>query len=184
MSLAFCPSRAIFDVETARIDNPYNAPVTVVSIITTNPFKLYQFEEENIRDAVDILLATPGIVTFNGRKFDVPVMLKYMSRGEGRLFRAKPHFDIFDEYVRLKPGMLISLDNIAKSTLNMQKQDIEDSAIQLAKTNPRRLATYNARDTLLTYYLYVYMCSFGKLYATLPRLHSWVPETISRPSRL
>ena len=184
MSLAYCPTRAIFDVETTRIDNPYNAPISCISIIVGNPPEIYQFEEEDVREAVKILLASPGLVTYNGRKFDVPVMLKYMSRGEGRRLRLKPHFDPLFEIQQQRPGLLVSLDNMCKETLGIAKQDLGDeSPINLAKYNIPQLLRYNAYDSYLTYLLWNYMCSFGKLYYKMPTRTEFVPDTISRTSR-
>lgn len=184
MSLAFCPSRAVFDLETTTItQSPYDAPVSIIQIITTAPYKKYVFDVDNIREAVDLLLASPGYVTFNGIKFDMRVLLKYMNRGEGRLFRDKPHFDIFHEFQQQHPGQLISLDNFARTTLGETKIADENGPLILYKTNPKLLEKYGVQDALLTYKLYIYYCSFGKLYYTLPQRSEFIPDTISRTSR-
>lgn len=183
MSLAYCPTRAVFDVETGRIDSPYAAPLTVISIITTDNGKRYQFYEDNIREAVDLLLACPGYVTYNGLQLDLPVMLKYMSRGEGRKFQSKPHFDIFHELQVQYPGLKIALNNFAKTTLGETKIESETGPIEEWIANPRKLELYNMQDTILTYKLYLYYCSFGYLKFKYPLERTFVPETISRPSK-
>ena len=173
----------MFDLETYRVASPYEAPISTISIITTKPYKLYQWREDEIDEAVEFLLACPGYVTFNGRKFDVPALLKHMSRGEGRLLRSKPHFDIFHELQQVHPGLRISLNNFAKTTLGIPKFDLTTAtAISLWKDNPRKLDIYNMWDTWLTYQLYVYCCSFGELKFTYPTERSFTPETISRTS--
>ena len=176
-----CPSRAVFDIETKEIGNPYEIEASAVTVIVTDNGRLYYWDQDHIREAVEFLLANVGIVTFNGIKFDIPVLQKYMSRGEAQLLKHKPHFDIFHEFVIKNPGQRISLENVAKTTLGFGKFDlVNNTATGLWRTEPRKLQAYNAWDTYLTYLLYIFCIEKGYLEFTLPLRRKLVPENIGR----
>jgi len=178
------PIRTIFDVETKWVsDNPYEPEITSVTLINTeNPDEILFYEEDEMDACMEYLIASPGLVGFNSKGFDLPVLMKYVDRGNGRLIRSKPHYDIYDEFMRIHRRR-ISLNNIARNTLGIGKFELtNNTAISLWKNNPKMLLAYNAYDTYLTYLLYVHTVAFGGLSFKLPTLQRFVPETISRPS--
>ena len=178
------PTRTVFDVETKWVsDDPYEPEITSLTIISTeDPDDILYFDEDNIQEGVDFMVASPGFVGFNSKGFDFPVLMKYMDRGSGRLLQSKPHYDIYDEFMRIKRRR-ISLQNFARNSLGIDKFDlINDTAPGMWKRNPDKLRIYNAWDTYLTYLLYVHTISFGGLYFKLPTRQLFTPETISRPA--
>jgi len=171
----------VFDVETKQIGNPYEIDAVAISIISTDDGKSRYYPEEYIREGVEFLLATPGLVGFNSRRFDVPVLLKYMSRGEGRKLRAKPHFDIFYELQQEFPGLRISLANFSRTTLGLEKFELTtDTAIGLYKHDPDKLRAYVTRDTRLTYLLYLHAFEKGYLEFIYPVRRRFYPENFGR----
>ena len=177
------PSRIVWDVETKYyVDDPYDAELSTITMIDTEkPGHIMYYEESEINEAIRIMLASPGLVGFNSKAFDIPVLMKYVDRGHGRKLRAKPHFDIYDEFMR-KYQRRISLANMSRNTLVAGKFDlVTDTATSMWKTDPWKLYQYNAWDTYVTYLLYVHVCSFGYLNFKLPTLRRFTPETISRP---
>lgn len=176
-----CPIRAVFDIETKSIGNPYEIEASSIVIITTDqPDRMLRFTADEIREGVEFLLACPGYVGFNSRRFDMPVLLKSMSRGEGRLMRSKPHFDFLHEFT-LVFGNRVSLANMARTTLGLEKFDLVTADPPLLyQIDPKKLLTYNAWDTYLTYLLFIFVIENGYTEFTLPTVRRFVPETISR----
>lgn len=176
------PIKVSFDVETKTIsDDPYELEATSLSAIGSDqPWKLMLWDQDHIGEGVDYLLTFPGLVSFNGRAFDLPVLAKYIDRPHGRKLRNLPHYDIFYEFQRAKRRR-ISLANMAKYTLGIDKWDLKTPATQLWRIDPAKLSKYNVWDTYLTYLLYVHTVSYGKLRFKMPTLQDFTPETISRP---
>lgn len=178
-----CPSRAVFDIETQRVGNPYEIEASAVTVIVTDDGIIRYWDQDHIRDSVEFLLANVGLVTFNGRAFDIPVLQKYMSRGEAQLLKNKPHFDIFHEFQQKNPGQRISLDNMARTSLGFGKFElVNNTAPGLWRIEPEKLKAYNAWDTHLTYLLYIFCVEKGYLEFTLPVRRKLVPENLGRTS--
>lgn len=168
-------STAVFDVETKTIGNPYELELSSISIIFSDDglFRYYTGENDELREGVRLLLTAERICGFNSRRFDVPVILKYMTRGEGRKLRAMPHLDFFREYQRQRPGQRISLDNMSKSTIDPHLKKFEltnNTAIGLYKTDPEKLMAYNNWDTRVTYWLLLALYKDGYVRFTAPTL--------------
>ena len=180
------PIKASFDVETKSMgDDPYVLEVTSLSVIGSDePWKLNLWDQDHIDDGIEYMLTFPGLVSFNGRKFDIPTLLKYIERPLGGKLRSLPHYDIYDEFLRIY-SRRISLSNMAKYTLNIDKWDLQTmSASAMWRLDPEKLFKYNAWDTYLTYLLYTHTVSFGSLFFKMPTLQRFVPQTISRPGGL
>lgn len=179
------PIKASFDVETKTIgDDPYLLEVTsLVVIVSDEPNKLKWWDQDHIDDGIEYMLTCPGLVSFNGRKFDIPALLKYIEQPLGRKLRSLPHYDIYDEFIRTY-NRRISLKNISKYTLNIDKWDLSTSPSTLWRIDPMKLMKYNAWDSYLTYLLYLHTVNSGCLYFKMPTLRRFVPETISRPGGL
>lgn len=167
-------STAVFDVETKAItDSPYDAELSSISVIFTDDgkFRFFDGDDDDLRAGVDLLLTAKRICGFNSRKFDVPVILKYMTRGEGKKLRALPHLDFFHEFQRKYPGRLVSLKNMTRTTLGQwnSKFDLYDqTAISLYINNPGKLMAYNNWDTQTTYWLLLALYKQGYVEYTLP----------------
>lgn len=176
-----CPIRTIFDIETKKAGNPYTIELSSIATIDTAKGKRQFWFEDQVEDAVRYLLGSPGLVSFNGQEFDVPVLLKYMSRGEGRKLKNMIHFDIFQEFQNDFPGQRISLKNMAKTSLGLDKfENLRATAPMLWKTDPPKLMAYNKWDAELTYQLYLHAFNFGYLEFTLPTLRRFYPENLGR----
>ncbi len=77
MSLPEVPISAVFDIETKEIGNPYEIEASTMVIIRTDqPKRKLYFDEDSMREGAEWLVGSPHITSFNGRKFDIPVILK------------------------------------------------------------------------------------------------------------
>ena len=176
------PVRASFDVEKRTAgDDPYLLEVTCLAVIVSDqPDRIHLWDYGEIDKGVEFLLACPGLVSFNGKGFDIPTLLKYVDRPHGRKLRSLPHYDIYDEFIR-KERRRMSLKNMAKYSLGIDKWDLQTmSPMALWRIDPAKLAKYCVRDTYLTSLLYTHTISFGHLLYKAPTLRQFVPETISR----
>lgn len=179
-------STAVFDVETQYItESPYDAILTSLSIIWSDDgvSRFYSGDDETIKEGLDTLLLAKRICGFNSHRFDVPVILKYFTREEGRKLRSKPHLDFYHEYTQQKRGQRISLDNVSRSTLGIWDKKFElydNSATSLWRVNPAKLKEYNDWDTRVTYRILQYLYTYGYIWYTAPtrqKLHipDWAP---------
>ena len=179
-------STAVFDVETKAItDSPYDAELSSISIIFSDSgkFHFYTGDDDELREGVRSLLTAKRICGFNSKRFDVPVILKYMTRGEGRKLRNMPHLDFYHEFVQQNPGRRISLKNMSKTTLGKWHGKFElynHSAISLYYVRPDKLEAYNNWDTKVTYWLMLALYNQGYVEYILPvrqRLYipNWAP---------
>ena len=183
MGLPEVPISAVFDIETKEIGNPYEIEASAMVVIRSDqPKRLLYFTEDEIREGAEWLLASPHITSFNGRQFDVPVLLKYMSRGEGRKLRAMPHYDIFDEWVKWNRGGRISLNNMATYSLGISKfENLTAGPIEMYEQGLSELLfQYNYWDTYLTYMLLLQTLEKGYLTFKLPVIRKFYPEMITR----
>ena len=176
------PLTAVFDVETKSIGNPYELELSSISTIwsDTGEFEFWTGDDDELREGVKRLLMAEKLCTFNGRRFDVPVILKYMTRGEGRKLRHKPHLDFYHEFVLQNPGRRISLKNMSKTTLGQWNQKFElwdQTAVSLYYTEPEKLEAYNNWDTKVTYWLLLALYKNGYVEYTLPtRQRLYIPN--------
>lgn len=168
------PSTAVFDVETKQItESPYDAELSSISIIFTDDgkFRFFVGDDDDLREGVKLLLTAKRICGFNSIRFDIPVILKYMTRGEGRKLKMKPHLDFFHEFQRKYPGRRVSLKNMTHATLGQWngKFDLYDqTAISLYISNPEKLQAYNNWDTKTTYWLLLALYKQGYVEYVLP----------------
>ena len=176
-------STAVFDVETKEITaSPYDAELSSISIIfsDTGKFHSYTEDDDEMREGVRSLLTAKRICGFNSKRFDIPVVLKYITRGEGRKLRNMPHLDFYHEFVRQNPGRRISLKNMSKTTLGEWHGKFElynHSAVSLYYVRPDKLEVYNNWDTNVTYGLLLALYNKGYVEYTLPtRQRLYIPN--------
>jgi DEAD/DEAH box helicase domain-containing protein len=95
------------------------------------------------------------IIGFNSIKFDVPALSPYSPP----YFAKLPHFDIMDELKKIL-GHRISLDALAKETLQDYKSDHGENAVEYwAKGDPeslKKLQFYCEKDVAITRDIYDY----------------------------
>ena len=175
------PECAAFDIETKSIGDPYEIECATLAIIDTNG-EFYYFWGDDIYDGVALLNKYSLITGFNSRAFDVPCLLKYCTRAEGRKLRYKPHFDLFHEW-RKKYKTNMSLKNFAKNTLNLDKfENTNNGPVDMWENGDMdTLMQYNRWDTLMTLGLYLFVVQNGYVLAKMGMgLRRFTPETITR----
>ena len=152
-----------FDVETKKLfsdikgDNPADLGVSIVSLYTRildNSYqevkgKLQSFWEHDFDRMWKIFQEADRIIGFNSIAFDVPALSPYSNFS----FKKLPHFDIMAK-VKDIFGKRISLDAIAKETLDREKKDNESL---------EKLKKYCEDDVLITRDIYDFVLKNGHL---------------------
>lgn len=174
------PNAIVFDNETEYADSPYDAPITGIGAITTEDGKYHFFDQDHVSDAIDFLLTADRLVSFHGRGFDIPTLLKYVDRGRGRQLRNMMHYDLYYEFREQYPTQRNSLENFSRATLKMGKLDILSTTPDLWKAYYEKFKEYNKRDCQLTFMLYIHVCQHGYVWMKYPTYIKFYPKTISR----
>ena len=75
------------------------------------------------QDMVKFLLDFDGVlVSYNGKRFDIPALLPYMDIDVYNKLIRKPHLDLLENfYARVNGKFRVPLDNIAKHSIGTQK---------------------------------------------------------------
>ncbi len=157
----------IFDVETQKLFSeiedydPGKLGLSVVSAYarTTNgdgtetDGQIYSFWEADLPKLWLLFQDADRIIGFNSLRFDIPVLQSYT---QIPLLRFN-HLDILDE-VKKTFGKRISLNDIVKETLGIQKTDIGINAVNYWNKGDRKslekLQKYCESDVLLTRDIY------------------------------
>jgi len=156
-----------FDVETKKIfseiatDDPGDLGVSVVSVYTrelnddyseTNG-KMTSFWEEDFPMMWPLFQSVDRIIGFNSLGFDVPALKPYTNFPIEKL----PHFDILAKF-KEKAGRRVSLDALAKETLDREKIDVGLNAVLYWKKHDRdslnKLKKYCEEDVYITRDIY------------------------------
>lgn len=157
----------VLDIETQKSfnevknNNPKLLKVSFAGILQKfNEKEEYLgFEEKEIAKLWPILEQAELIVGFNLKSFDFPV-LSYYYPGDFSLFPALDILEVFEK----KTGHRISLNQLAKATLNIQKIGTGLAALDLFKQGKMsELKKYCLHDVKLTHDLYDYARKFGHL---------------------
>lgn len=92
------------------------------------------------------------LVSWNGKRFDLPVLLPYIDIDVYDKLQAKPHLDMLkDFYARVNGRFRVSLDNCAKHTVGAQKTGSGADAPRLFKEGKwKELLEYCRVDVELT----------------------------------
>lgn len=167
-------TEVIFDVETKKLfsevekDDPSLLGVSIVSLyerkLNSNlqeiDGKIMSFWEEDFKNMWPIFQNADRIIGFNSIGFDVPALQPYANFPFGKF----PHFDIM---ARLKDtfGRRVSLDAIAKETLDREKTDYGLNAVYYwqkhSKESLAKLKKYCEADVLITRDVYDYVLKNG-----------------------
>ena len=110
-----------FDLETqlsaADVGGWENAEAMRVSVACAYDSAEWHFyQEHNIGDLIAQIRKAALVIGFNVKAFDYKVLSRYTDLD----FEQIPTFDILDELYR-QLGHRVSLDNLARATLNMEK---------------------------------------------------------------
>lgn len=146
---------AVFDCETKKFFDeiqgfdPAKLGVSIVSVYSRNldenfneiAGKMDSFWEKDFGDMFKIFDRADRIIGFNSIGFDVPALSPYLPSYWPKL----KHFDILAE-VKKVIGKRVSLDSIAKATLQSTKNDSGENAVKYWN-----LATPEALEKLRIY---------------------------------
>jgi len=160
-------NEVFFDTETQKLFSeiedfdPGKLKLSIVSAyvrkVDTNgkeiEGRIFSFWENNLRSLWTHFQNADRIIGFNSIKFDVAVLQPYTQIPLSKF----NHFDILDE-VKKVFGKRISLDDIAKETLGVQKIDVGTNAVaywnQGDEKSLAKLQKYCEADVILTRDLY------------------------------
>lgn len=172
----------IFDVETKKLFqdiegfDPGKLGVSIVSLyrrtldsaFNETSGKIMSFWENDFKAMWELFQTADRVIGFNSLKFDVPALMPYANFPFNKL----KHFDIMD-HIKIELGRRISLDSIAKITLNRKKIAAGTDAVYYwEKGDPESLAKlkmYCEEDVLITKDVY----DFGRKNGYLKYIDKW-----------
>jgi len=168
--------QVFFDVETKKLfsdipdQDPGKLEVSIVSLycrtVDENQAeiegKMYSFWESEFDKMWPFFQNAQRIIGFNSINFDVPALQPYA----GFPFKKLPHFDIMEKF-KNKLGHRISLDAIAKETLDRQKIDSGLDAVYYWRKGDKeslyKLRSYCEDDVAITRDIYDFVVKRGYL---------------------
>lgn len=122
---------------------------------------------QSAREFADYLLRFNGlIVSFNGKRFDLAVLLDEISIDDYNLLQLLPHLDILQDFYRKVDGKFrVSLDNVAQNTLNKAKTGNGANApIMFQQGKMDELVEYCKNDVAITKELFEFGWTKGYIY--------------------
>ena len=140
----------IFDTETKKFfDETTGSDASKLGVSITSVYfrtldenfneiegHMQSFWEKDFPEMFKQMEKADRIIGFNSFTFDVPALSPYLPPHWSKL----KHFDILDE-IRKVEGKRVSLDSLAKATLNSKKNDSGENAIKYwAQGTPEALA--------------------------------------------
>jgi len=166
----------IFDLETKKLfsdingNDPADLGVSILSLyereldddLKETQGKIQSFWEHDFDKMWPIFQKADRIIGFNSLGFDVPALRPYANFPFNKL----PHFDIMQK-VKEVFGRRISLDAIAKETLDRQKKETGLEAVwywqKKDKESLKKLKEYCEDDVLITRDVYDFGFNKGHL---------------------
>lgn len=144
----------ILDIETAggKLDQiPAGFQLLFTGVKEGPNHRFYDASVDQLASLADFLeLFAGAVVTFNGSRFDLPILNDHFRRMLGRNLYLQSHFDILVEIVRAT-GYRISLADLALLNLGRSKDAWDHSSnAQVWQTRPQLLLDYNRTDLDLT----------------------------------
>jgi DNA polymerase elongation subunit (family B) len=149
----------VIDIETSggSMQNiPEGFNLLVAGLRRDNFYAMYTSEIESLAALADQIESFAGpLVTFNGTRFDLPILDRWFNDVLGRHLVVQQHYDLMLEIVKVA-GHRISLDNLCANTFGKQKLkwDHRHNAHVWA-TEPQLLIDYNRVDVDLTHELFM-----------------------------
>lgn len=164
--------KIVFDIETKNSfadvggrDNLKALEASLIGAYSYDQDKYFTFEENQFDDFGEMARNAGMLVTFSGRRFDVPVMEKYYKFK----ITSIPHFDILDE-VENALGRRVSLNALAEANLGVGegKTGHGMDAIEYYKRGEiQKLKDYCLQDVKITKEIFDLILKQGYL---------WIPE--------
>lgn len=134
---------------------PRSFNLLMVGLKTSDGYDCFRSEKEEIERLIAFLEGYRGVVvTYNGTRFDLPVLEWYADGFLGRTLPVFEHYDIMARMTK-KVKRLIGLDTVAQLTLGKGKVpwNVERNAV-IWEENPEELIAYNRTDLDITAELY------------------------------
>ncbi len=169
-------TEVIFDLETKKLfsdidgNDPGDLGVSIVSLykrtldenLEETKGEMLSFWENEFDKMWPIFQSADRIVGFNSFHFDIPALARHADFPFAKL----PHFDIM-AHVKDAFGRRISLDDIAKETLDTQKSDSGLNAVLYWKNGDKesliKLKKYCEDDVIITRDVYDFVVKNGHL---------------------
>ena len=156
----------VLDIETKKSFDevegrrPELLEVSLVGLYRYDTDSFHTYEEHELSQLNNILGQTEHIIGFNIKSFDYPVLQPYL---QIPLQKFKTT-DILED-IKTAIGHRVSLNNVAKATLNSQKSGDGLEAIQLYRNGQiEKLKNYCLQDVKLTKEIYDYGIKHGKIH--------------------
>ncbi|MFC1625544.1 ribonuclease H-like domain-containing protein [Patescibacteria group bacterium] len=163
-----CETKKFFDEDS--LFNPEKLGVSVVSLykreigdnLEENNGEMQSFWEKDFAGMWDIFSKADRIIGFNSLGFDVIALSPYSPVS----FKKLPHFDIMQKIKEVE-GKRVSLNAIAKATLESQKIDNGQNAVLYwekgDKQSLNKLKKYCEADVAITRDIYDFVLKNGNL---------------------
>ncbi len=151
---------SVIDVETAggSMDNiPVGFQLLLTGARCGQTYAAYTSAPESLAQLADFLGSFAGpVVTYNGARFDLPVLDDHFQRTLGRRLSVGRHYDLMVEIERAA-SRRIGLDRLCLYTFGEEKLTLGHHRHygRIWKEEPHRLADYNRRDLDLTHELFM-----------------------------
>ena len=118
------------------------------------------FLEQELHRFENHIIDCPLIIGFNIRKFDLPVLQRYVKVDTAKL----PMLDLMEDIAN-KIGHRVSLDSVAQATLNIGKTGHGLDAIDFFRDGEwEKLKSYCLNDVKITKEIYDYGVKHGSVY--------------------
>ncbi len=149
----------VIDIETSggsmqNIPEGFNLLVT--GLRRGNFYAMYTSEPESLAALADQLESFAGpLITFNGARFDLPVLDRWCNEILDRPLVVQQHYDLMREIVNAA-GRRISLDHLCFYTFGEEKLKWDHRRnAEVWATEPQLLIDYNKVDVDLTHELFM-----------------------------
>ncbi len=158
--------KIVLDLETQRTfedvggRNFQDLLISVVGVYRYDRDVYECYLEQELHLLENLLIDAPLIIGFNHRKFDMPVLQRYMHLNTEQL----PMLDLMED-IASKIGHRVSLDSVAQATLAVGKTGHGLDAIDyFRKGEWDKLKQYCLNDVKITREVYEYGVQHGHIY--------------------
>ena len=158
--------KIVLDLETQKTFDEVggrNYEDLLISVVGIYRYDIDQYEcylESELHHLENLLIDCPLIIGFNHRKFDFPVLEHYFKIDTAKL----PMLDIMADIAETL-GHRVSLDSVAKATLNVGKTGHGLDAIDYFRDGEwEKLKKYCLNDVKITREVYEYGVQHGHIY--------------------
>ncbi len=167
----------VFDIETknsfADVGGEENLKKLDVSVVGVYSYKnnAYScFDETELEKLKEVFQQSDLLIGFAVKRFDLPVLEKYLSPKGDFDFCNIPCFDILEK-IEQSLGHRVKLDDLAKANLGIGKTAVGLEAIEFYRNGEiKKLKDYCLNDVKITKELYEMLKSQG---------HLWIPKRFS-----